>query len=101
MDRTYVKEGVCADGKHFLSEPGGFEPTVAYFDGAGAAVAIAAQGDVSLDHCDGGSFAPSLAAVRCDPVEWATLCGEASNSIQLPFGDGTPAGHKTERSAQP
>ena len=95
---TFILEGECADGKRFLLQPGGFGTEVRYFDGQGALVAGASQGDIITDHCDGGYFYPSLDAVQCEPISWASLCDAGADSIWLPFGDGqTPAGVNGKR----
>ena len=104
-DRAYcafIMEGACADGKRFLLQAGGFSTEVRYFDDTGALVAGASVGDIVTDHCAGGYFYPSLDAVRCEPLQWASLCDAGADSIGLPFGDGeTPAGINARRAPQP
>jgi hypothetical protein len=97
-----ILEGQCADSRRFLARAGGFDTEVRYFDDAGALVAGASEADIASDHCDGGYFYPSLNAVHCEPLEWASLCDAGPDSIWLPFGDGeTPAGIIGKRAAQP
>jgi len=99
---SYIVEGSCADGKRFIAQAGGFGTYLHYFDDAGELVAMASQGDIIFDHCDGGFFAPSLSAVRCDSPEWTPLCGDGPAEISLPFGDGaTPLGIVVPRDVQP
>ena len=78
-----VEIGRCSDGKQFLAQLAIFTAEVRYFDDEQNFLGGAYAGDVILEGCPNGSWGPSRKAVRCQVVEHAPLCGDATTE---PFG---------------